>query len=583
MKEESLLKVYIWAISFLKPYYIRTALLILCGFLISISELLTPKLFEYLIDDVIKRNKPLLFVYCLIAFFAILLIKLIATASREYVQRYVQENVSRDIQWELIRKLRVLGLNYIERNPVGKTLSLLNTEVTAMQNLYRYYFPEMIQTFVFVFFALFFMIDISFSLFICMIPCFAVYYLVGPRLERKASVIASKLTNSQIKLGQHYYESVSSIKELAANNSYLWNSNRVLHEVDNNVELYSSRYWYAYLRGGIRRLTYYLGAIILFIFGSYLIVEGRITTGEFVSFLLLYFNTMLKLTSLITLLTEQKLLMFQSKKIYEFLNLSSAVVEDKKAVSLGNLIGEIHLKDINFSYNLTSENVLQDVNLVIKPGEKVALVGKSGCGKSTITKLIGRFYDPTSGSISIDNVNIKNLSFKSLRSSIGYVFQDVFLFGMSIKENLLFGNPDATMEDIIKATKAAHLHDFIMSLPDGYDSYVGEKGANFSGGQKQRLAIARLFLLNPTIVIMDEPTSALDNVTEQLIQVSLNRFLENKTVITVAHRLSTIQEYDKIVVMDKGFIKEMGSHSELLNKEGLYRKMIFNKEEARSI
>ncbi|OHX40704.1 ABC transporter ATP-binding protein [Cytobacillus oceanisediminis] len=579
-KEEGLFKIYIWALSFYKPYMGRTVLLILFGFLISISELMVPKLFEYFIDNVLQNRNEMLFLYILIVFFFILLIKLFSTASLEYVQRYVQENISRDIQWSLIKKLRTLGIEFTENQPTGRTLSLLNTEVAALQNLYRNYFPEMVQTTIFVVFAILLMINISITLSICVIPCFALYYLAGPRIERKASKIAKKLSDSTVYLGQYYYETVSSIRELVAYNGFMWNTERVLGEVKKNVNLYSSRYLYAYLRGAVRRLTYYLGAVILFIYGSYLIKQGSISTGEYVSFILLYFSTMNKLTYVITLLTEQKLLMFQAKKIYNFYSLSPRIKEDKDPISFMSTKGGVNIKNVSFSYQ-SSHLILNNINLRINPGEKIALVGESGCGKSTLAKLIGRFYDVEDGKITIDGVDIKKLSFDTLRRSIGFSFQSVYLFGSSIRENIMFVNPTASEEEMIQASKAAHLHDFIVTLPNGYDTFVGEKGTRLSGGQRQRLGLARLFLMNPSIVILDEPTSALDNISEKLIQGSLEQFLKNKTTITIAHRLSTIRNYDQIVVISKGIIKERGTHCELMAKDGIYRNMVENMEEVK--
>lgn len=582
-KDKNLFKIYLWALSFFKPYKGRTFLLIWFGFLISISELMVPKIFEYFIDYILPNGDVLLFGYILLIFIVLLTIKLVSTASREYIQRYVQENIAKDIQWNLIKKLRILGIDFADKHPVGNTLSLLNTEVTALQNLYRYYFPEMVQTTIFVVFAIALMLNINLPLTLSVIPCFALYYLAGPKLERRASELAKDLSDSNVKLGQYFYETVSSIKELKAYNGFKWNSTRVLDEVKENVYLYSKRYLFAYLRGAMRRFTYYLGAILLFIYGSFLIVQESISTGEFVSFILLYFGTMDKLTYIITMLTEQKLLMYQAKKIYHFYSLTPSIKENEQAISLNSISGEINFKDVSFSYKPGEYSVLKHINLNIKPGEKVALVGESGCGKTTLAKLIGRFYDPTDGEITLDQVDIRKLSFKTLRGSIGHSFQQVYLFGSSIRENIMFVKPSASEEEIIQASKAAHIHDFILSLPNGYEFIVGEKGVNLSGGQKQRLGLARLFLMNPSIVILDEPTSALDNITEKAIQESLVNFLDKKTVITIAHRLSTVREYDKIVVMNKGELIESGNHMELIHKNGTYKEMIENTEEEKAL
>ncbi len=254
------------------------------------------------------------------------------------------------MQWGIITKLRILGVSFLEKNSTGRILSLTNTEVAALQELYRRYFPEMIQHLLFVLISVYFMLDISLYLSLSIIPCFSLYYIFGPKIERKASNIAQKLSESQIDLGQKYYESVSSIKELKVFNSFQWNLNNTLNEVENNTKLYSTRYWYAYLRGSIRRFTYYFGAIILILVGCLLIYEGTITAGEFVSFLLLYFVTMHRLTSVITLLTEQKMLMFQAKKLYEFTQLTPTIDEDKYAIHLDNINGNIKFEKVSFSY-----------------------------------------------------------------------------------------------------------------------------------------------------------------------------------------------------------------------------------------
>ena len=577
--EISLFKVYIWALSFLKPYSMKVLLLIICGVVIAVSELIIPKMFGFFIDDVLKNKNVNLFIYCLCAILFVLLLKLIATALKEYLQRYIQENSVRDLQWSVVSKLRVLGAKYLEKNSTGTIFAIVNTEVAALQQLYRRYFPEMIQHILFVSIAIYFMLDISLYLSLTIIPCFSLYYLLGPSIEKQATNIGKKLANSQIDLGQKYYESVSLIKELHVFNSFKWDSDKTLKEVGNNTDLYSKRYWYAYLRGSVRRFTYYFGAIILIIFGCYLIGEETITAGDFVSFLLLYLATMHKLTSVITLLTEQKMLMFQASKLYEFTHLQPTITEMEGAIHLNKVEGDINFENVSFSYT-PNNPILKNLNFNIKSGEKIAFVGESGSGKSTIAKLMIRFYDCNSGDISIDGNPINLLSLESIRQSIGIVFQDVYIFGSTIKDNILFGNPSATEEEIIEASKAAQLHDYIIELPDQYNTKVDEKGDTLSGGLKQRVGLARLFLMNPSIVIMDEPTSALDNITEKSIQNSLDRFLKDKTVITIAHRLSTIRDYDRIYVLEHGIITESGSHEQLLAKNGLYKKFILQTKEA---
>ncbi|MBR2502925.1 MAG: ATP-binding cassette domain-containing protein, partial [Oscillospiraceae bacterium] len=241
------------------------------------------------------------------------------------------------------------------------------------------------------------------------------------------------------------------------------------------------------------------------------------------------------------------------------------------AVNLENIDGTITFENVSFNYN-EEEKVLQDISLSIESGKTIALVGPSGGGKTTICSLIPRFYDVTNGSITLDGRNIKDITQKSLRQNIGIVQQDVYMFYGTIRDNIAYGKAGATDEEIIEAAKKANIHDFIVSLPDGYNTFVGERGTRLSGGQKQRISIARVFLKNPPVLILDEATSALDNESERYIQHSLEQLSEGRTTLVIAHRLSTIRNADKIYVIEDGRIKEEGSHTELLETNGLYAK-----------
>ncbi len=246
--------------------------------------------------------------------------------------------------------------------------------------------------------------------------------------------------------------------------------------------------------------------------------------------------------------------------------------ESTTAVDLVNVKGHIEFNDVTFQYN-DDKDILKEVNLNIQEGEKVALVGPSGGGKTTICHLLPRFYNLTSGSIKIDGVNIGDVTFDSLRRNIGIVQQDVFLFNGSMKENILYGKLDATDEEVVMAAKQANIHEYIMTLPNKYDTQIGERGVKLSGGQKQRLSIARVFLKNPAILVLDEATSALDNTTEILIQEALDELAKGRTTLVVAHRLSTIKNADSIVVISDGEIKERGSHDDLMNSGNIYKKL----------
>jgi ATP-binding cassette subfamily B protein len=268
------------------------------------------------------------------------------------------------------------------------------------------------------------------------------------------------------------------------------------------------------------------------------------------------------------------------ERFYEIMDVKPDIEEPAQPEKLGKIRGDICFKNVNFAYaDDPSTPVLTDLNLDIPAGQNVALVGPSGGGKTTICNLIPRFYDVVSGSVTIDGKDVRTLSLEELRSQIGVVQQDVYLFAGTIYENILYGRPDATREEVIEAAKAAGAHEFIMNTPHGYDTEVGERGVKLSGGQKQRISIARVFLKNPPVLLLDEATSALDNESERLVQKSLERLSEGRTVLTIAHRLTTIRRADNIVVLTDDGVAEQGSHEELLAKNGVYAALVHLAEE----
>ncbi|TKW74177.1 MAG: ABC transporter ATP-binding protein, partial [Staphylococcus hominis] len=327
--------------------------------------------------------------------------------------------------------------------------------------------------------------------------------------------------------------------------------------------------WNAYSFAAINTVTD-LGPIIVIGVGSYLAITGSITVGTlaaFVGYLEQLFGPLRRLVSSFTTLTQS----FASMdRIFQLIDEDYDIKNKKGAQPIEIKEGHIELKNVSFKYNEDESLVLKNINLNINKGETVAFVGMSGGGKSTLINLIPRFYDVSEGEILIDSRNIKDYLTGSLRNQIGLVQQDNILFSDTVRENILLGRPDATEEEIIEAAKMANAHDFIMNLPNGYDTEVGERGVKLSGGQKQRLSIARIFLNNPPILILDEATSALDLESEAIIQDALDVLSKDRTTLIVAHRLSTITHADKIIVMQHGQIVETGTHKELIAKKGEY-------------
>lgn len=307
--------------------------------------------------------------------------------------------------------------------------------------------------------------------------------------------------------------------------------------------------------------------------GGYFVYKNIINLGDLFAYTLYVNFFMQPIKKLTDFMQQLQNGMTGFTRFQEVMSIEPTIVDKVGAIELNNVKGRIDFKKATFSYGNGDEKVLSNIDLTIEQGKTVALVGPSGAGKSTLCHLIPRFYDITSGEILIDGINIKDVTLKSLRRNIGLVQQDVFLFTGTIKENIQYGNPIATHDEIIEAARNASIHNFIVNLPNGYDTYIGEKGVMLSGGQKQRISIARLFLKNPPVLILDEATSALDNETEQMIQKSLEKLSKDRTSLVIAHRLSTIKNADKILVMTANGIEEEGSHQELLDKKGIYSEL----------
>ena len=310
--------------------------------------------------------------------------------------------------------------------------------------------------------------------------------------------------------------------------------------------------------------------IIVVLFGGLFLVEGKMSSGDIVAFIL-YVQTLLTTVRRIVEFTEQ----FQRgmtgiERFTEIMGQDIEIFDDDDAVDLEDVKGKIEIKDVSFKYNNNSENVLNNISFTINPGQKVALVGPSGGGKTTLCNLIPRFYDVEDGEILVEGIDVRKIKLQSLRSNIGMVQQDVYLFSGTVRENILYGKPDATEQEVIDAAKAAGAYDFIMNLENGFDTYVGERGVMLSGGQKQRISIARVFLKNPPILILDEATSALDNKSEFIVQESLENLAKGRSSLTIAHRLTTVQNADLILVLTEEGIIERGTHQQLMEQKGYY-------------
>lgn len=559
-------KLYLWVLSYLAPYKTLFALLIASNVSISFIEMLIPKFIQYFIDILLPNHEVILFYTLLGALAAVLGMMYVFTVIRNHLQRDIQEKAARDLQFDVLRKLRSLGLAYYEKHPVGETLSLLNNDVSAVQQMYQSYLPKLIQQILFVSVMAVVMVLMQWHLFLAVVPWFFTFYFFAPYLSRKTTLYGRQRAEDGKTMNKRMYDSFMALPEIQASGSEQWDKSRLLSTVETFHQSDLKAAFFALLRGSLRNLSISLGAIVLFLYGSYLVRAGTMTVGEFVAFLFYYFMAIGMFSFIIMSVATQKVLLFQAENIHSFMMQAPQVMEPNNPAALPEVKGEITFRHVSFGYPRRPE-VLSGLDLQINAGDKVALVGASGTGKSTILKLIGRFYDPSEGEIRLDGIPLQKLSLAELRDAVGIVFQETYLFNNTVKENIRFGRPEATDEEVKQAAIAAFAHHFIMQLPEGYHTVVSERGDKLSGGQKQRIAIARMIIKNPAVVLLDEATSALDPVSEKEVGFALDALCKGRTIIAAAHRLSTIRHYNTIICIAEGRVMESGTYNELMNRK----------------
>ncbi|QUL57065.1 ABC transporter ATP-binding protein [Paenibacillus tritici] len=567
----STFKIYKWALSYLSSYKWRFILVVLLIVIASSIQLIIPKFVQYVIDDLMPTRQYELFFIFVGILVSLLIIATFFNGFQNNLKIKVQEEATRDLQLKVFQHTRNLGFSYFENHPVGETLSLLNSEVASMQKLYRDFLPKMLEWAVYAIIAGIIMFQININLTLSTLPCLLIYYIIGPFFVKKSAIYGKQLADDRVNLNQKINESISCLPEFKSNSAEDWGLQRLMQYQEKMGNSLIKFVFYDFARFAVRNFSFYLGFIVLVLYGYFLIQRNELTIGGISAFLIYYVETMKRITGVLSFITEQKMLMHQVERLYRFIHtkpkyqLLTSTTKHNQPID-GNII----FKDIAFRYTDTHTPVFTGLNFEVKSGEKVAIIGTSGNGKSTITKIIGGFYSPYEGAVLLDGVPLQNYDLVSLRDAMGFVFQETYLFGRTVRENILFGKPEATEEEVIQAAKLAYAHDFIMDLPEGYDTFVGERGIKLSGGQKQRISLARMFLKNPKIVILDEATSALDNMSEFEVIKALDILCAGRTTVMVAHRLSTIVNFDRILVLDQGSIVESGSHMELLSKKGIY-------------
>ena len=555
-------------IRYYKPYKKLFILDLLAAFLVSACDLFYPMITRNIINDVIPNKQiKLLFVFAIVLTL-IFLIKAGLNYFMQYWGHVVGVRMQADMRRDLFDKLQDMPNKYFDNNKTGVIMSRIINDLLDISELAHHGPEDLFISLVMLVgsFIILCTINVPLTIITFAIIPFLLFYTIHKRNKMKKA-----FKETRVKTGEVNATIENSISGVRVTKSF-GNKAYEMEKFDKSNGIFKKAREHAYKAmaeyfSGMFFLVDMLELIVL-IAAGYFTYLGKINIGDFAAYLL-YIKMFLQPIRKLINFNE----MFQNGmsgfERYEEIMNEENEKEIPNAKELKDVKGKITIKDVTFRYD-NKESILENFDLDIEAGKMVALVGPSGGGKTTICNLIPRFYDYESGQIFIDDVDISTVTLKSLRENIGIVQQDVFLFTGTIKENIMYGNPNTTDEEVIKAAKNACLHDFIMGLEDGYDTFIGERGVKLSGGQKQRISIARVFLKNPAILILDEATSALDNVTEYEIQKALEELSKDRTTLVVAHRLSTVKNSDEIVVLTDRGIEERGTHEELIKLGGVY-------------
>lgn len=546
---------------------------LLCAGLTTASEMVLPLILRYMTNIGIADASSLtlqLITRIAVLFIIIKCVELVAVYYMASIGHIMGAKIETDMRFDMYKHLQTMSDNFYNETKVGQIMSRMTNDLFDITE-FAHHCPEE-------YFIGFIKICISFViLFNINMPLTLAVYLMIPVMFISSSRFKNSMRREQKKQRVHVGDLNSSIEDSILGIKVVKSfANEDIElkkfEKDNSKFLSIKKLFYKSMAGfnTVNRSIDGLMYFIVIVFGGYQMMKGRLVPGDMLAYIM-YVSTLLLTVKRIVEFTEQ----FQKgmtgiERFNEIMSLEPEIVDSPNAIDLTDVRGDIEFKNVSFKYNEKLDYVLDNFNLDIHAGKNIALVGPSGGGKTTVCALIPRFYDVTKGGIYVDGKNIKDLSLHSLRNNIGIVQQDVYLFSGTIMENIRYGKPDATKEEIVEAAKLASAYDFIMELEHGFDTYVGERGVKLSGGQKQRISIARVFLKNPPILILDEATSALDNNSEAVIQESLEVLSKGRTTITIAHRLTTIQNADLIVVMTADGIVEKGNHQELMENKAYY-------------
>jgi len=478
-----------------------------------------------------------------------------------------------DMRNDIFEHYQKLSYNFYDNQKTGQLMSRITNDLFDITELCHHGPEDIVISIIKFVGAFIILININLPLTLIVFAFIPIMFVFAIQMKNKMNRAFRKNRERIAEINAQIEDNLSGIRVVKSFANEKCEINKFHDGNRRFVESKRYSYWQmATFHSGLGLFTNLINVAVI-VGGALLMVNKIIVLSDLLTFLL-YINNIIEPVRKLINFTEQ----FQSgitgfDRFIEIMDIQPDIVDKKDAISLKEVRGDIHFKGVSFKYNDTKTDVFNNIDLKVEAGDYLAIVGPSGVGKTTICSLIPRFYEVSTGSITLDGIDIRDIKLRSLRKNIGVVQQDVYLFAGTVLENIRYGRLEATDEEIIEAAKNANAHEFILELPDGYDTYIGQRGVKLSGGQKQRLSIARVFLKNPPVLIFDEATSSLDNESEKVVQESLEKLAKNRTTFVIAHRLSTIRNAKNIIVLTEEGIKERGSHEELINRKGVYAEL----------
>ena len=546
----------------------------MCTFLVAVTQTVFPWIRKLIIDDVLISGNPGKLVGVILLFIAAIGATLAFEILRNYLFTYVGESSVIDLRNHLLKHMRQLSIAYFHREKTGKLMSIFTNDVSSIENLYQSMIASVIHNVMQVGVSLAIVIAIDWKLTLIAISfCLPFVVFSLSKLSKLVRRAARQVLDKNADIMGNLQESIVATRDIIGFAREPWDIARLGNLFRQMLPL---RIRQTLLQSGSFSVGYLAGwlpSIFVFLIGGRKVLAAEMSVGVLFAFVGYIDRVILQARHFVSVYNQIQTSMGAVDRVFEFLDTEPEIRDSPEARELLNDIkGKVEFDHVTFAYD-NREPVLKEICLEANPGQTIAIVGKSGSGKSTLVNLIPRFYEPQSGRILVDGHSIRDVTAQSFRRHIGIVFQDTFLFSTSILENIRFGSLEASEEQVVAAAKAANAHEFIMQMPQGYNTTVGERGVKLSGGQRQRVAIARTILRDPRILILDEATSALDSESERAVQEALEHLMEGRTTLVIAHRLSTVMKADQIIVLDQGRVVETGTHEQLLRRGGLYYRL----------